>query len=315
MNTKPLMVSIPDAALAREVGTPPGVLCVEWDLKGPPPAPRIDMVVLPYGGDNANLYRLRETKIRLIQSQSIGYDGIEHLMPRDILYANASSVHEASTGELALALILASERHIDDFVRDAMAGVWHPRPSTGLAGQRVVVLGAGGVGAAVIERLRPFDVELSIVASRERRSELGHIQGMNALDSLLAKADILVVCLPLATQTRDLIDDRRLSLLPTGSLVVNVGRGPTINGAALTRHAESGRIRVASDVFDPEPLPPGHPFYSLRNVIVAPHVGGGTGGMRIRMAALVRKQLERLNRGEPPLNVVLSTWPPDATSK
>jgi phosphoglycerate dehydrogenase-like enzyme len=225
------------------------------------------------------------------------------------LYANAASVHEASTAELALALILASERHLDDFVRDAMTGTWRPRPAAGLAGRHVVVLGAGGVGAAVIERLRPFDVELSIVASTERASELGLVHGVAALDGLLATTDILVVCLPLTARTRDVIDDRRLSLLPDGSLVVNVGRGPTINGAALARHAESGRIRVASDVFDPEPLPVGHAFYSLANVIIAPHVGGGTSGMLSRVATLVRQQIDRLARAEPPLNVVISTWP------
>ncbi len=315
MNTETLVVSVPDADLSREVGARRGVLLVEWDLNGPPPVAHFDLVVLPYGGDPANLRRLRDTKTRLIQSQSIGYDGIEAFLPRDTLYANASSVHEASTAELAVALILASERHLDDFVRDALTGTWRPRPSTGLAGRHVVVLGAGGVGAAVIERLKPFDIEMSIVASTERTSQLGHIHGVADLDGLLEEADILVVCLPLTPRTRDIIDDRRLSLLAAGSLVVNVGRGPTVNGAALLRHAQSGRIRVASDVFDPEPLPTGNPFYSLENVIVAPHVGGGTSGMLSRVATLVRHQIDSLLHAEPPLNVVISTWPTDDTRK
>src|SRR5690606_5474229 len=107
--------------------------------------------------------------------------------------------------------------------------------------------------------------------------------------------------------TRHIIDDAALSALPDGALVVNVGRGPLIDTEALVRHVSAGRIRAALDVTDPEPLPDGHPLWSLPGVLIAPHVGGASSAMRPRIAGLVKRQIERMLRGEPPLNVVIES--------
>jgi phosphoglycerate dehydrogenase-like enzyme len=214
-------------------------------------------------------------------------------------------VHETSTSELALALVLASQRHIPDFVRTQSERRWTPVFADSLADRRVLLLGFGGVGKAVAARLAPFEVELIPVASRARDEGGVHIHGVDELPSLLPRADIVIVSLPGGDSTRHIIDDGVLSALPDGALVVNVGRGSLIDTPALVDHARRGRIRAALDVTDPEPLPEDHPLWTLPGVLISPHVGGASSAMRPRIARLVHRQIQRMLAGEPPLNVVI----------
>ena len=102
-----------------------------------------------------------------------------------------------------------------------------------------------------------------------------------------------------------MVDDAFLAALPEGALLVNVGRGSLVDTDALVDHVRRGRVRAALDVADPEPLPAGHPLWSLPGVLIAPHVGGASTAMTPRITRLVRRQIERMAAGEPPLNVVL----------
>ena len=99
--------------------------------------------------------------------------------------------------------------------------------------------------------------------------------------------------------------DAFLSALPDGALIVNVGRGTLVDTDALVDHVSRGRVRAALDVTDPEPLPSGHPLWSLPGVLITPHVGGDTSAMAPRIARLVRTQIERMLAGDEPLNVVI----------
>ena len=114
----------------------------------------------------------------------------------------------------------------------------------------------------------------------------------------------MVVVVPLTPATRRLIDDTFLSRMRDGSLLVNVSRGPVADSDALIAHATNGRLRLALDVTDPEPLPAGHPLFALSNVFISPHVGGMTSAMLPRMARLLRDQIARMQRGDDPINVV-----------
>jgi phosphoglycerate dehydrogenase-like enzyme len=304
----PLVVSVPDARLANAVGeVPDGVDLVEWDFQSDPPRPRIDLIVPPYMGGSSRLGRVGEVENRLVQSQSIGYDGVEDLLPAGITYANASTVHETATSELALALTLAAQRGLPQFVRDAESGTWKSRMHPGLADTRAMVLGYGGVGRAIEDRLLPFEVEVVRVASKPRSDDRGHVYGVEDLPELLPDIDILIVVTPLTPSTTGLVGEDVLSALPDGALVVNVARGQVADTDALVRHATAGRIRLALDVTDPEPLPADHPLWSLDNVLISPHVGGASAAMLPRMAALVRRQIEHLLADEEPENIVLRT--------
>ncbi|MCQ9165911.1 MULTISPECIES: 2-hydroxyacid dehydrogenase [unclassified Arthrobacter] len=306
MSKKDLVVSVPDEALRRAFGDiPDGVDVIEWDMAGPAPVDAIDVVVPPYMSGTAVLAALDGVATQLVQSQSIGFDGVADALPPGHVFANAVSVHETSTAELALALILASQRGLPDFVRAAGEGTWAPARHASLADRTVLLVGYGGVGKAIEERLRGFETTVVRVASRARDGENGHVHGIDELAALLPQADIVVVGVPLGENTRHLIDDRFLSLMEDGSLLVNISRGAVADTGALLEHARRGRLRLALDVTDPEPLPDGHPLFALPNVLITPHVGGASSAMMPRMARLLHRQVKALLRGEDPENVVL----------
>jgi len=171
----------------------------------------------------------------------------------------------------------------------------------------VLLWGYGGVGKAIAARLAPFDVHLVRVAQRARHEDGHVVHGTDELPELLSSADVVIVSLPLSPATERIIDAAWLAQLPDHALLVNVGRGPLVDTAAMVAAARSGRLRFALDVVDPEPLPADHPLWTCDNVLLSPHVGGATSAMAPRMAALLGRQVERLLRGDEPLNVVVRT--------
>lgn len=301
-----IVVSVPTQRLADDLGAlPEGVEVVVWDMDAAAPRPRFDMVVPPYMSMTRVLERLAGVEVGLVQSQSIGYDGVESVLPAGLRFANASSVHETSTAELALALTLAAQRQLPSFVRAQDAGEWAPVFADSLADRRVLLLGYGGVGKAVAARLAPFEVEITAVASRARVEDGMPVHGADDLPRFLPDAEIVIVSLPGGDATKRIVDDAFLSALPDGALIVNVGRGSLVDTDALVEHLRRGRVRAALDVTDPEPLPAGHPLWSVPGVLIAPHVGGASSAMRPRIARLVRTQIVRLAAGDEPLNVVI----------
>jgi len=301
-----LVVSVPSERLARDlVPLPDGVEVVVWPMDGPAPRERFDLVVPPYLSMTAVLARLEGVEVGLVQSQSIGYDGVIEHLPAGLRFANAASVHETSTAELAIGLAIAAQRRLDRFAVDTAAGRWAPVFADSLADRRVLLLGYGGVGKAVAARLAPFEVDLTVVASRARDEDGMPVHGVSELPALLPSAEIVILTLPGGEETRGIVDDAFLSALPDGALVINVGRGSLVDTDALVDHVRRGRLRAALDVTDPEPLPDSHPLWGLPGVLIAPHVGGASSAMHPRIARLVRTQIERLAAGLDPLNVVL----------
>ncbi|WP_346958008.1 2-hydroxyacid dehydrogenase [uncultured Arthrobacter sp.] len=302
---KKITVSLPDATLRDYLKPHPDVTILEWDLTGEPPRPEIDIVVPPYMGGSAALGALEAVKTGLVQSQSIGYDGVRDVLPAGHVFANAAGVHEASTAELALALILASQREFPRMLQNQQEGRWETRPTASLADRRVLIVGYGGVGKAIEDRLLAFETTVTRVASKARSDARGQIHGIDELHSLLPEHDIVVVVVPLSDSTRHLIDDAFLAAMPDGALLVNVARGPVADTEALVKHTSSGRIRAALDVTDPEPLPEGHPLWGTPGVIISPHIGGASSAMRPRMGKLLQRQIELMLADEPPANVVI----------
>ncbi|GAA1977890.1 2-hydroxyacid dehydrogenase [Microbacterium pumilum] len=301
-----LTVTVPTEQLAEDVGPlPDGAELLVWAMDGDAPREHIDIVVPPYMSMSDVLDRLTDVDVRLVQSQSIGYEGVEDLLPAGLPFANAASVHETSTAELAVALTLASQRELPAFVRAQDEGRWAPVFATSLADRRVLLVGFGGVGKAIADRLLPFEVELSAVARTARVEDGMTVRAIDELPELLGRAEIVILSLPGGDETRHIVDDAFLAALPDGALVVNVGRGPLIDTDALVDHIRRGRIRTALDVTDPEPLPADHPLWTLPGVLISPHVGGASTAMQPRIARLVRTQIERMLAGEPPLNVVI----------
>ena len=302
-----LVVSFPDPALLDSVGEVAGVEAVVWDpAAAATPDPRIEVVVAPYLGAAGALAAVGQLEhCRLVQLQSAGFDGVLEVVPERVAVANAAGVYDAATAELAVGLAIASLRGIPDAVRSGDEQRWTPlgqRPS--LADRRVLIVGYGSVGSAIARRLAPFEVSLTAVASRARAGDdlVGPVHAVSELPELLPVHDVVIVITPLTAATHHLVDDAFLAAMPDGALLVNVARGPVADTDALVRHA--GRLRIALDVTDPEPLPDAHPLWGAPEVLITPHAGGNTTALLPRMSALLRGQLERLAAGDEPLHLV-----------
>jgi phosphoglycerate dehydrogenase-like enzyme len=302
-----LLVTVPTERLLNDLGEIPGVEIVLWAMDGPAPREQIDIVVPPYMTAKKLLGVLEGISTRLVQWQSIGYEALEDLLPPGTVFANASSVHETSTAELAVGLAIAGQRRMAEFIDNAREHVWKARFSPSLADRRVLLVGFGGVGKAIAQRLVGFEVDVTAVARTAREEDGIRVRPMEELDELLAGTEVVILSLPGGDETRHILDARRLALLPDDALIVNVGRGTLIDTDALVAETSSGRLRAALDVVDPEPLPEDHPLWDIPGVLLVPHVGGDTSAMRPRIAKLVRTQIDRMLAGEEPLNVVIRT--------
>src|SRR5690606_9869308 len=205
-----LLVTVPTDRVAAGVGALPADVDLRvWDMKTPPPAERIDIVVPPYMGSTGSLDALEGLSIGLVQSQSIGYDGVTDILPSGIPFANAASVHEPSTAELAVGMMIAAQRQLPRFVRAQDRGEWAPVFADSLADRRVLLVGFGGVGKAIARRLEPFEVTMTAVARSARTEQvdgLGEmdVRGIDELPALLADAEIVVLSLPGTDETHHL---------------------------------------------------------------------------------------------------------------
>ncbi|MET9120301.1 MULTISPECIES: 2-hydroxyacid dehydrogenase [unclassified Streptomyces] len=251
------------------------------------------------------------TSVQAVQTLSAGVDhvleGVKSLRP-GVQLCNAKGVHEASTGELALTLILASLRGIPDFVRAQDKGEWRSGFRPALADKSVLIVGYGSIGSAIEDRLVPFEVaRVARVARSERTTARGPVHPLTELPALLPEADVVVLSTPLTDSTRGLVDAEFLARMKDGALLVNVARGPVVDTKALLAELESGRLTAALDVTDPEPLPLGHPLWQAPGVLVSPHVGGPTSAFLPRAERLLVGQLTRFVNREPLANVVLTT--------
>jgi len=305
MSEKRIAVAVPDEATRRRLGPTLGdVELIVWDVEDPPLDRRIDLLVFRYMARPALLRRLEGLDIGVVQGQSLGFDGVAESLPEGLVYCNAPEVHEASTAELALALILASVRRIPEHLAAQRAGEWRHTPSPGLAGRTVLLIGVGGVGREIERRLEPFDVRLTRVGRTAREDERGTVHGADELPRLLPDAEIVVLAVPLSEETRHLASRSFLERMRPGALLVNVSRGSVVDTEALVDRLAAGAVTAALDVTDPEPLPAGHPLWQLPGALITPHTGGHTGAMAGRVDRVIRSQVDRLLRGLPPENVV-----------
>jgi phosphoglycerate dehydrogenase-like enzyme len=275
---------------------------LQLDLSDHPVDPaQVGFYVPEYMGPRESLELIAQMpNLEVVQLLTVGFDAALEHVPDHVTLCNAVGVHDASTAELAVALVLASLRGIDDFARAMPQGNWIHDRRPSLADRRVVIVGAGGVGQAIANRLAAFEAEVTLVA----RSQRPGVVAISELPSLLPEVDVVILAIPLDASTKGLVDDSFLSRMRDGALLVNVARGGVVDTQALVQHAQQGRIRAALDVTDPEPLPPEHPLWRIPGVLISPHVGGNTSAFLPRARALVEKQIDRWRSGDPLEHVV-----------
>ena len=300
----PIVVYAPDLPELALLGDIPATVeLVRIGVEeGPMPDFALADLVIPVQRMREPLFEAFERggRLQVVQTLSAGVDFLVGRVPPHITVCNARGAFDTPVAEWVVGAILAMQRGLLE-ARDAQArGTWTWFEPGELAGLRVVIAGFGSIGAVVAERLRPFGVEITGVSRTARDGVLG----MGDLDQVLPRADVVVNLLPWTSETTGCFDARRLGLLPDGALLVNAGRGRTVDTPALVAELASGRLRAALDVTDPEPLPDGHPLWALPNVLVSPHIAGDSPAAARRAFELVGAQVRRFAAGEDLENVV-----------
>lgn len=261
----------------------------------------VDFFVPRYMGPVSDLELTRSMpNLAVLQLLTAGFESALPFVRPGMTLCNAAGVHDASTAELTVGLIIASLRHIDDFARAMPLGEWRFARHSALADSRVVIIGAGGVARAIARRLEPFETDVVLVGRAARPG----VHGIDDLPTLLPMADVVVLAVPLDDQTRGMVDARFLARMRDGALLVNMARGPVVRTDDLLSEVASGRLRAAMDVTDPEPLPPDHPLWRTPGVLISPHVGGNSSAFLPRARRLVATQLAVWQAGAPLANVV-----------
>jgi phosphoglycerate dehydrogenase-like enzyme len=271
----------------------------------PQSSDEVEFYVLPYRFSPADGDVLATLpRLKVVQTMSAGVEHIRRYVPEGVLLCNGRGIHDTSTAELALALMLASLRGIPDFVRAQERAEWVPDTRPSLADKQVLIVGYGQIGEAIEARVLPFEADVVRVA----RSARDGVHAIDDLPDLLPEADVVVLIVPGTDQTTGLFDADMLARIKDGALLVNVARGSVVDTDALLSELQSQRIHAALDVVDPEPLPTDHPLWQAPNLLLLPHVGGNSSAMEPRAMRLVREQLQRFAAGEPLANVMTGDY-------
>ena len=243
-------------------------------------------------------------QLDVIQLLSAGAERFVEHVPDGVILCNARGAHSGATAEWIVAAMLASIRQFPRFLGAQARGEWDNPWNAELAGRRVLVVGAGDIGTAVGRRLQGFEVDVTYVARSAREG----VSAVSELPDLLGQHDIVVLLVPMTSETRGMVDSDFLAAMPDGTLLVNAARGPVVHTDALLAELTSQRLHAALDVTDPEPLPSGHPLWSAPNLLLTPHIAGSVPRAGERALAVVTAQLERLLAGQPLQNVVSGTY-------
>lgn len=256
-----------------------GRIALFTGLYNAPPPPREVFAALP--------------ALQVIQLLSAGVEPWLPVVPEGVVLCNGRGIHGSSTAELAIGGLLALLRDLPAYLDAQREGRWQRLESRGLAGQRVLVLGAGDIGRRIGAVAETLDAEVTYVARTERVG----IRALADVPELLPDHHVVVVALPLTPETERIVDAGFLAAMPDGAALVNISRGRHVDTDALVEQLRQRRLRAFLDVTDPEPLPEDHPLWEVPNLILTPHVGGGTAGWDDRAYELVAEQAQRLRDG------------------
>jgi len=231
------------------------------------------------------------------------------LIESPVPLTNARGVFAASLGEFVLASALFFAKDLRRMVRNQEAGRWEAFDVEMLAGRVMGVVGYGEIGRTAAKLGHALGMRVYAMRRRPQLSEadpvLDGVYTPDQICAMLAESDYVVVAAPLTPDTRGLVGAQEIAAMRPNAVVINVGRGPVIDEAALIQALETNRIRGAAlDVFDVEPLPPGHPFYKLPNVLLSPHTADHTVGWVESAVEMFVRNFDHFVKGEPLENVV-----------
>ncbi len=261
---------------------------------------------------------LEARRLRWVHSAAAGVGNalFPDMVASDVRLTNSAGVHAVPIAEYVVAGVLHFFRGLDVAAEQQRAARWDKHffvsdhtPVREVAGARVLIVGAGGIGGQVAIRLAALGATCTGVRRHPERGApdgFMRIVGPDAIDGELPGADVLVLAAPLTSESQGLMTRERLATLREGAILVNVARGALVDENALADALRDGRLRGAVlDVFREEPLAPTSPLWSLRNALLTPHISPvSPGRFWPRALEVFRDNWSRYDRGEPLRNLV-----------
>lgn len=236
-------------------------------------------------------------QIRWVQLPFAGIERVAHLIADDRVWTCGKGVYADPCAEMALTLALAGLRGLGTYARSTS---WAEPEGRNLFGARVTILGGGGITESLLKLLKPFDCHVTVVRNR--------VQDMDGADVVveadryadcLPGADVVFLALPLTNETEGMISRGELEMMEPHAWIINLARGGHIVTDDLVWALENRVIGGAGlDVTDPEPLPDGHPLWTLPNCIITPHVGNTPEMAEPLLAERIAKNVQLFAKGE-----------------
>ncbi|MFL6141730.1 MAG: 2-hydroxyacid dehydrogenase [Labedaea sp.] len=298
-----ITVLVPDDFGMSALAGIDGVELVRYHPKQPlpPEADRAQVLIPGFLAQRETLELIKRLPgLKLVQLRSAGAELWIGKLPPGVLLSICRGAHGGSTAEWVIGVLLAIYRELREFERDREQRRWHQHVTETLQGKRILVVGAGDLGQQLKRRLEPFDAEATLVG-RHRRDG---VHGWDELPELLGRHDAVVLMVPVTSETIGLADAAFLARMADNAVLVNAARGPVVDTAALVAELNSGRLRAALDVTEPEPLPADHPLWTAKNLLLTPHVAGSVAGHEQRSYAVIAGELARFAAGKEPENLV-----------
>lgn len=250
--------------------------------------------------------RTHAKKLRLIQSYTAGYEGMQaHGVPPGVLFANAGDAWSPGVAEHGMALLLALTKCLPHYIANQPRHVWDrgaARRMGSLIGQTLVIVGFGSIGREFAARARAFGMTILGVSRSARPDPLAdEIHPASALAQVLGRADVVLIAVPYSPATDKMMGAAQFSACKRGAVLVNLARGGLVDAVALGAALKSGQLGgAATDVTEPEPLAADDPLWDAPNLLLTPHVAGASGPRGLtRLAEIVSANVARFVAGEP----------------
>lgn len=248
-------------------------------------------------------------RARWIHSMWTGVEGIltPEMLAHPAKLSNGRGVFRWPLADWVAAVMLYFAFDLGRVVRQQQAGVWEPFIGGRLAGKTLGIVGFGSIGSAAAARAKVFDMKIAALRRKQAAPDplIDQVFTRGQLNELIAASDYLLAVLPLTAETRGMIGREQIAAMKPEAVFINVGRGPVVDEAALMESLEEKKIRGAAlDVFSVEPLPSGHPFYKMTNVLMSPHTADRVEGFLGPALDAFFENLERFAAGRPLENVV-----------
>jgi D-2-hydroxyacid dehydrogenase (NADP+) len=254
----------------------------------------------------------KASKLKWIHALTTGVDYIVNLpsLRKDVILTSTRGIHGPQVSEMAFLLMLALNRNFPEVVRNQDKGVWERWPGRLLWKKKVGILGVGVIGEEIARKCKAFGMEvLGIDILRRKLDCIDAFYGPEDIVKVAKDVDYFVIVAPRTPDTEKIVDSKVLSAMKSTAFLLNLGRGEIVDEEALIRVLKSGKIAGAGlDTYCQEPLPKGHPFWGMKNVIVCPHVSGMS-DIYVEQALLVfEENLRRFLEGKKGNLMNLVAW-------